>query len=627
MRASAQGAQRASSHDTPTKAARFVRATIVVALAALLALSGQGLLVPEGVRADSTAGAGQKAVFIVGPAGSSTWDYLAEAEGMANQAEAEGMKVVRVFTPHATWQRVLDVVQGANLVVYFGHGNGWPSPYPPFQEDSKDGFGLNPAYGGGTTGPTDYHGGDNIRSKITLAYDAVVVLYRLCYASGNAESFMRPMYPSSSSDRNTATDRVDNFAASFLAVGAGAVFAWGWPQKINLPKELAETDLTMDDIFMDRADDTGSPNAFIGTDDYYRDSSRTSGARIHLDPHRTYGHLRALSGNLGMTAAQWRDGPPPPDRTAPILSGLDTEVAGKLYPASTALASFSPNGDGIADRLVINHTLSEPASVHVAIANAGGRIIRHFTEWSAKGPGSTKWDGRDDSAHRVADGVYRLSLTPRDKAGNTGVSHSIDARVLTTLRAPSRSSAAIDVRDGDTLATSVGFGVTLAHDATVSWRILDAAGSTVFTHFHARATSAGRLTWSWYGRNASGSPVPDGYYRAVISATDRNGTVRYSREVYVGSYRFHISDVTPGRGEQVTVNVDNTEPLKAAPTLTITQPGLAPYSVRLTEVTSSHAEASLTFRRAGGSGRVTILVAGVDVGGQLETRTVSLPIH
>jgi len=568
-----------------------------------------------------------KAVFIVGPASGSTWEYLDQAEGMAKQAEAEGMKVFRVFTPHATWQRVLDVIQGANLVVYFGHGNGWPSPYPPFQEDSKDGLGLNPSSGGGTSSPTDYHGGNNIRGKITLAKDAVVVLYRLCYASGNAESGMRPEYPNSASDRNTATERVDNFAASFLSVGAGVVFAWGWPQKINLPKQLAETDLTMDKIFMDKANDTGSPNAFVGTDDYYRGSSRTIGARIHLDPHRVYGHLRALSGNLEMTAAEWRGQPAPPDNTAPTLSGLDTKVDGKVHLASADPASFSPNRDGIADKLVIDHKLSEPAYVDVDISDAGGNSVRHFSDWSEQGPGTTTWDGNDQSGQRVADGVYHLSLTPRDKAGNRGDSHSIDAQVLTTLQGPSRSRPAIDVRDGDVLASSVRFGVTLVHAATVTWKVVDAHGNTVFTHLDSLAISAGKLAWSWNGRTASGSPVSNGNYRAVVSATNEGGTVQYSRKVYVGPFRFHIGDGTPGRGERVKVTVYNTEPLKAAPTLKIKQPGLARYTLRMSRVSSTHARAFLTFKNAGRAGDVTIQVIGTDAGGQVESQNVTLHLH
>ncbi len=78
-----------------------------------------------------------RAVIIVGPSSGSTGEYLAEGRLFAKQAERAGMRVTRVFHPRATWARVRPALQGANLVVYFGHGNGWPSPYAPFQETPR----------------------------------------------------------------------------------------------------------------------------------------------------------------------------------------------------------------------------------------------------------------------------------------------------------------------------------------------------------------------------------------------------------------------------------------------------------------------------------------------------------
>jgi flagellar hook assembly protein FlgD len=627
LRGRARGAQRASSHETQANSSRVVLATVVAALAFLIALGGHVLLPAQGVRAGSTAGAGQKAVFIVGPSSGSTYEYLDQARGMANQAEAEGMKVIRVFTPHATFQRVLEVIQNANLVVYFGHGNGWPSPYPPYQEATKDGLGLNPSSGGGTTSPVDYKGADKIREKVTLAKNAVVVLYRLCYASGNAEQGMRPEYPDSASDRNVATERVDNFAAGFLAVGAGTVFAWGWPQKINLPQRLAETNDTMDTIFMDPANKTGSPNAFIGTNDYYRTSSRTAGAQIHLDPHPVYGHLRALSGNLEMTAGEFRGETPAPDTVAPRLTSVSTSVGGTVRAAGASPATFSPNGDGITDDLEVNHRVSEPCYIDITITDAGGATVRRFHRWYWQGSGFTNWNGRNGQKAIVPDGLYRLSLTPKDPAGNVGKTVSISARVLTTLMAPSRSTPAINVADGDALAASVRFGVTLTHDAKVSWKIVNASGTTVRTHLTSQAEQAGTMHWTWYGKDAAGISVPNGWYRSVITATTANGTMRYVRDVAVGPYRVNFSDTTPKRGQHITVTVYNTEPLTAAPRLTITQPGVDPYSISLARVNSGHSRANVALKWAGTEGIMQILITGTDTGGQVESQTVTLHLH
>ena len=81
-------------------------------------------------------------------------------------------------------------VNGASIVVYLGHGNGWPSPYtfdPNYT--TKDGFGLNADLnddGKLSDYENKYYGEPSIRD-LTPAPNAVVLLFHLCYASGNSE--------------------------------------------------------------------------------------------------------------------------------------------------------------------------------------------------------------------------------------------------------------------------------------------------------------------------------------------------------------------------------------------------------------------------------------------------------
>jgi len=212
--------------------------------------------------------------------------------------------VTRMFHPRATWARVRPALQGANLVVYFGHGNGWPSPYAPFQESTKNGFGLN-GYEGAPAGKHVYYGGNVIRDKIRLADDAVVILYRSCYTAGNGE----PDAPVPS--RSVAVERADNFAAAFLHrnVGAGVVMAFGPRQRVDLAAQLMRPGRSMDDIFRTRSAQPGyGSSGWIGTNDFYVDSRRTKGARQHLDPHPSAGYYRAISGDLDLTTDEWRGG-------------------------------------------------------------------------------------------------------------------------------------------------------------------------------------------------------------------------------------------------------------------------------------------------------------------------------
>jgi hypothetical protein len=284
-----------------------------------------------------------KMVVIVGPTHSSTNTYLSRGESLAQTGEKYGMDVRRVFHPMATPQRVLNNIQGANIVAYFGHGNGWPSPYAPFQEKTKNGFGLN-AVEGGSQNDVAYHGGNWIRNNITLSHNAVVVFNGLCYAEGNGESGMAiPTW-------SVAHQRVDNYAAAFLAVGAGAVFAYGWQSINGVVDQLFTTSKTMDQIFMTKGSGTSPSAGFIGWDNRRLDSTRMPGFMNHLDPHSTSGFLRALSGNLEMTTSDWSGGQPPaeivpPPSTAPsVPTGLtasadSTGAVSLAWNASTATVS------------------------------------------------------------------------------------------------------------------------------------------------------------------------------------------------------------------------------------------------------------------------------------------------
>ena len=90
--------------------------------------------------------AGEKVVIIVGPVGSLTSNYRSSADSVANAAVAAGATVVKVYSPNATWANVKAAVNGANVIVYFGHGNGYPNPYGSTElTDRTNGWGLNTA--------------------------------------------------------------------------------------------------------------------------------------------------------------------------------------------------------------------------------------------------------------------------------------------------------------------------------------------------------------------------------------------------------------------------------------------------------------------------------------------------
>jgi hypothetical protein len=128
---SEKGAQRAS--------ARKLRTALTGVFAALVIVTAMSATAPHAQAAS------QKVVIVVGPVGSATDDYKHGARKLADKARSYGAHVVEIFSPYATWSRVHDAAQGANILIYLGHGNGWPSPYHPFMDTSKDGMAPTPA--------------------------------------------------------------------------------------------------------------------------------------------------------------------------------------------------------------------------------------------------------------------------------------------------------------------------------------------------------------------------------------------------------------------------------------------------------------------------------------------------
>jgi hypothetical protein len=276
------GAQRASRH----RFSRSLRLGAIAALASAMAIGGLA------AHPASVAAAGKKVVIVVGPAGSNTSDYLYNAKKYASLARSYGATVYELYTPHATWARVKKYAQGANVFIYLGHGNGYPSPYGAFSSYSKDGLGLN-AYDGSSK--HKYYGEYYVDHYLNFARNSVVILNRLCYASGNSEPGM------SLPSKTTARQRVDNYGAGFLRTGARAVFAEGISSINYILYGLFKTSRTMKQIFW-------SDPSRVGTSEWYFYSSRTKGKTAILDPRSGSRYYRSVIGDLSMTAVSWRAG-------------------------------------------------------------------------------------------------------------------------------------------------------------------------------------------------------------------------------------------------------------------------------------------------------------------------------
>jgi hypothetical protein len=188
--------------------------------ALLSAVLASGLVIVVSLLTASPADAAEpKVAIIVGPAGAATDAYRADGERAAAEARRFTSAVVTVVSPDATWPAARAAMEGASIVVYLGHGNGWPSPHSDsLRPATQDGLGLNPVAGVDDVAH-QYFGEAYLASSVHLAPHAVVLLHHLCYASGESEAGLPP------ASVDVAALRVDNYAAGWLRAGAEAVVA------------------------------------------------------------------------------------------------------------------------------------------------------------------------------------------------------------------------------------------------------------------------------------------------------------------------------------------------------------------------------------------------------------------
>ena len=291
---SAHGAQRASHRLFRSLLAALLGSAALLSLIAAPAAAATRPAPVAAATKQSTATTGRpKVVLVVGPVGSSTAGYIADARRLAAQVREYGAAVTELYSPNATWARVVAATKGANLLIYLGHGNGWPSPYPGIPAFTN-GMGLNASAGQGNAN-VRYYGATYVEADIHLAPDAVVILNHLCYASGNNE------WGAGNPTKAVAIERVDNYGSSFMKAGAKAVFAEGITDPAYLLDGLFHSSDSMSELFW------SSPSATHQWS-FTFDSKTIDGATALMDPYAPNRYYRSVIGDLSTTAADWRAG-------------------------------------------------------------------------------------------------------------------------------------------------------------------------------------------------------------------------------------------------------------------------------------------------------------------------------
>jgi hypothetical protein len=172
-----------------------------------------------------------------------------------------------------------------------------------------------------------------------------------------------------------------------------------------------------------------------------------------------------------------------------------------LTGAQARPATFTPNGDSLADSTVVSYALSLPATVTATLRDPFGRTLATlFSEQKAAGRQSFRF-----AASGVADGRYTIQLVAR---GANGTESRMEVPVVVD-----RTLAAFAVKppvfspNGDRRLEELTFAFVLAAPAHVRLHVV--GGSTV----HEGELQPGPQQFRWRER------LRDGRYAAVLEAT------------------------------------------------------------------------------------------------------------
>jgi flagellar hook assembly protein FlgD len=516
-----------------------------------------------------------KIVIIVGAVHGQTDSFRQRGEAAYAEAIKHSSNVVKVFSPYATWSAVKTATKDASIVVYMGHGNGWPSPYtfdPAYT--TKDGFGLNSAANAGDHN-VKYYGEPSV-ATLELAPNAVVILTSLCYASGNPE-------PGGAAPTvSVARQRVDNYAAGFLKSPARAVIADGHGGAAPYIRAIFTTNQTIESVWKTAPNFHGNVSTFA--------SSRTAGATAYTDTDTpSGGYYRSFVGKPSLTTAEISrriadtdvdpDGlvvpgraavategaalaaAPGADSTVALAAGTRLKVVDRPIAATaeapsivevvglddpsivgfmeaTALiprdstppsvlssgtngSAISPNADGRSDSVSLSASFTESVDWRVRVSKDG--TVLHEQTGTGRDAAAT-WDGLAAGV-AVPDGSYTYAIVGTDAWKNAPATATGTIRVDTKapdLSAVPAAPATVPVisPNGDGVADTISFSGSTSEAGEIAVRVR--TGQT-FVRSYAVKVGAGPLAVSWNGRSDAGDVVPDGTYDVRLTPRDAVG--------------------------------------------------------------------------------------------------------
>ncbi|TGM98320.1 ankyrin repeat domain-containing protein [Leptospira yasudae] len=161
----------------------------------------------------SVSGSGYKAVVLVGDVdgdnGPGTLGYIKNMQGVAKVLRERGVQVTEYYSPKNSWDQIKGSIQGANLVLYAGHGVGSNLTDSPFHQKYVGGFALK----------GKFVSNDDVENTLKPAPGAIVLFLGACFTAGNMAYDMGVI------DAEETKHRVSMYSAPFLKAGFEGYYA------------------------------------------------------------------------------------------------------------------------------------------------------------------------------------------------------------------------------------------------------------------------------------------------------------------------------------------------------------------------------------------------------------------
>ena len=506
-----------------------------------------------------------KVVLVVGPVAGTTQEYRSLADDAASAALEFTPNVVRVYSPNATWSAVRRALEGASVVVYLGHGNGWPSPYRnSLYGATQNGFGLNPV-AGVDDNAHQYFGEDRIATEVRLAPNAIVILSRLCYASGNSE----PGRAEGTID--VARQRVDNYAAGFIAAGAGAVIAEAHSGPAWYVRQALSGAGLVDRMWSSALTAHGHLTTF--------ESIRSPGFAVAMDPDQKWsGFYRSIVYRPGLTLGPARAGRPvrvQPVPSDPTLIGTvesfgSAKLTGRPVAGRKAHLSFRyhlVDGASLPEGIRIGARwdpidVAPAAAVEQLSPAANEDLVAPETLGSVVDPVAAKVGLKALSipiAIPSQRGRYRLVVTLHDASGEAfdaatqALVRNAIVRVTGDTDVSYAAAAAIEAQAGSDIALPVG----VTNLGTGPWGYVGAGRRHRPEPQSANATLIAR--WVALTTESVDTTGTDAFVDlpAALAPTTRADVVLTTHAPIIpGDYLLVLDTIVPDRGSLTALGVD-----------------------------------------------------------------------